>query len=1069
MPAPAVTRSAGPNGTHWFSRTPWKGDIGKGIIPNEIEVDCSIEAIEAAVTAFETEGAAMGVPAQKAKAGAALVVRPGVLVGGKTSPAAGGAAIVSRTILKDMGSAAWEQKLLIWPKEGADSVRVNGQISFDGTKGIVWAGMSTFDPNNERRYARDGIEINNCEEFGWGWAESAAPRVNANAGRRIKNVELKEFGWDGKITRDGDWGGLGVSSTGQVDGLIIEGFDMPAVYHYVTVPWTKLPSEAHSDSWQLFGGQNVKGIVFRDGRGFASTEALFQLASYPGILVDNVDAYGSPVNVRVYPYENNEATDGNLKAFSGAAQVTAVNSDLVGSVTKTQFQPGTTGTQISYNWTGASRGLVTPNLALQNLTASDVFARMPRFTAARRTAIFGASTAPVDTTKPTASVLGVPVVSGQDVQLAWSAATDEGTGVVRYIVKRDGTEVTTSAPITGTTWTDSGRPRGTNPTYTVQAVDGAGNIADLSNPRTASIPLSASDTVKPTGAIISPDGTVPISGTAVVQITAADNVGVAGVTLWSGPQKLPGTFALADGALWEGRLDSTKYPDGVYPVEPHIVDTAGNEFVGSTVAITIRNRVVVDEDKDAPSTPVLTIEATGLHTANAAWTLSEDASGAQVKYQFELDGDVVENDITVLARALSGLDSKPRHTARVIAYDPAGNTASSALVPFTTWAFDNNGPVIVLDKPAAGTLAIDPQPFQFKATDIDSGVLSADIYSGDSLLSPAATITGEVWGASIAWAQLQGITSYRVRAVDQAGNVSWSAPVAIALPTVTPPDTTGPVVVVTQPAGGSVVPDFLELLATVSDAPSGVSSAEVRLAGSGQKLADLDPLNAADSTWAARIPRAILLAAVGDGSTQLSFVVRGFDRRGNWTDSAIRTVTVPAPAETFTGTLTLTLPAGGFVDATGQRISDGRYVIAQRVTFPNADRVVTQAATVLIIDEGVWLRGNEAVTEVDLEIPPGASGLLVELEVPGVSPDRALYLLPETIPADRRVSITQLRRSGIAGQSEPLVFLPAAAEAVEAAARAEAAAKRAEAVPALPYSVTFDPSIGAYRITERTN
>lgn len=831
MPAPAVVRSRGPNGTHWFSKTPWKGDIGKGIIPNEIEVDCSFEALEAAVDAFLAEGASMGVPAAKVKAGTAFLIKPGVLQGSKTSPFAGGAAIIPRSILSGKGSAAWDGKALIWPRDGADSVRVSGQIAFDGTKGFVFAGMSTFDSNNTRRYARDGVEMNNVENFGWGWCESAAPRVSANAGKAVRNVELKEFGYADKISREGDYGGLGVNSTGTVQNLLLEGFDIPAVYHLILVPWKgDAPSDAHSDGWQLFGGQNVTGVVFRDGRAFAATEAAFQNAGYPGLRFDNVEAIGSPTSVRVFPYENNEATDGNVKAFSGSATVVAVNCDLTGSVTKTQFQQGTTGTRISYPWTGATRGLVTVDQTLQDRTPAQVYATIPRFTAERRAAIFGASSAPVDTTKPTAVVLGVPVVSGQDVQLSWSAATDAGTGVARYIVKRDGIEVTTSAPIVGTTWTDVGRPRGTNPTYTVQAIDGAGNTADISNARTASIALNGADTVKPAGSIISPDGTVPISGQAIVQVNATDNVGVAGVTLWSGPQKLPGTFVLDEGTVWEGRFDSTKFPDGSYPVEPHIVDAAGNEFVGATVVITIRNRVVEEEDKDAPTPPVLTIRATGLHTAEATWTRSEDASGSLVRYQLELDGDAIENDITDLARTLSALESKPVHTARVIAYDQANNLAASSPVTFNTWAFDTTGPRITLGTPATGVLTSNPQPFRFTAADADTDVQSAEVYVNDLLADAAERIDGDVWGTTLSFGQLPpGASTYKVKATDVAGNVSWSAAVAITVPAPTGPDITPPAGGITDPPEGTVVmPPFSRVIFSASDPDSGIGLVSLR-------------------------------------------------------------------------------------------------------------------------------------------------------------------------------------------------------------------------------------------------
>lgn len=88
-------------------------------------------------------------------------------------------------------------------------------------------------------------------------------------------------------------------------------------------------------------------------------------------------------------------------------------------------------------------------------------------------------TAP-DTTAPTTP--GTPVASattGTATTLTWSASTDN-VGVTGYRVFRNGAQVAT---VTGRTFTDTGLTAGTTYSYTVGAIDAAGNASPLSGAR----------------------------------------------------------------------------------------------------------------------------------------------------------------------------------------------------------------------------------------------------------------------------------------------------------------------------------------------------------------------------------------------------------------------------------------------------------------------------------------------------------------------------------------------------------------------------------------------------------
>ncbi|OAB33034.1 chemotaxis protein [Paenibacillus glacialis] len=87
-----------------------------------------------------------------------------------------------------------------------------------------------------------------------------------------------------------------------------------------------------------------------------------------------------------------------------------------------------------------------------------------------------------DTQAPTApSNLTTAVVSNNQINLNWTASTDN-VGVAGYQVFRGGTQVGTP---TGTTFNDTGLTASTAYSYTVKAVDAAGNLSANSNSATA--------------------------------------------------------------------------------------------------------------------------------------------------------------------------------------------------------------------------------------------------------------------------------------------------------------------------------------------------------------------------------------------------------------------------------------------------------------------------------------------------------------------------------------------------------------------------------------------------------
>lgn len=175
--------------------------------------------------------------------------------------------------------------------------------------------------------------------------------------------------------------------------------------------------------------------------------------------------------------------------------------------------------------------------------------------------------------------LQATAVSASQVNLTWNASTDN-VGVASYRVQRDGLTVAAGAAVTATSFADTGLAANTTYTYTVSAVDAAGNRSGESAIRQVTTPPAAPDTTAP-----SVPSNLQATATSTTQVSlswtvSTDNVGVAsyrvqrdGVTVASGAALIGATF------VDTGLTANTRY---TYTVSA--VDAAGNRSAESTSA-----------------------------------------------------------------------------------------------------------------------------------------------------------------------------------------------------------------------------------------------------------------------------------------------------------------------------------------------------------------------------------------------------------------------------------------------------------------------------------------------------
>jgi len=191
-----------------------------------------------------------------------------------------------------------------------------------------------------------------------------------------------------------------------------------------------------------------------------------------------------------------------------------------------------------------------------------------------------ATPAIVDTTAPsTPANLTAQAASASQVNLSWTASTDN-VGVTGYKVYRDGTYLIATAA-GATSYQDQNLAAGTTYSYTLSAVDAAGNESAQS--AAAAATTQTPDTTAPVAALTAPNDGDTVSGTVSIAATASDNAsGVADVQFF-----LDGTLLNDDvSAPYTYQWNTSSVANGDHQLTVLAKDVAGNVSAPST-AITV--------------------------------------------------------------------------------------------------------------------------------------------------------------------------------------------------------------------------------------------------------------------------------------------------------------------------------------------------------------------------------------------------------------------------------------------------------------------------------------------------
>jgi chitodextrinase len=365
-----------------------------------------------------------------------------------------------------------------------------------------------------------------------------------------------------------------------------------------------------------------------------------------------------------------------------------------------------------------------------------------------------------DTQSPTAPENLRATAGVGQIALAWDAASDN-IGVTGYRVYRGGTEV---ASVDGTSHTVTGPAAGTH-TFTVRAIDAAGNLSGHSASATATVP----DTDKPSA----PSNLSGVTSPGQVVLSwdgSTDNVGVAGYRIYRNGTQVGSVL---------GNLTTfthTNLNSGTYSYTVRAVDGAGNVSDASNVAS------VTVPDSIRPTAPGNLRATAGTGQVVLRWNASSDNIGVTGYKVYRSGTEVATVAGNILTYTHTGVAGPLSYTVR--ASDAAGNLSNPSNTATVTVA-DTVKPTAPANLTATGGMG--QAVLNWQASTDNAGVTGYRVYRGTAQIASVNGTTLTYTNTGLA----AGTYSYTVRARDAAGNLSNPSNTASA--TVTAPPTPGTV------------------------------------------------------------------------------------------------------------------------------------------------------------------------------------------------------------------------------------------------------------------------------------
>jgi hypothetical protein len=297
-------------------------------------------------------------------------------------------------------------------------------------------------------------------------------------------------------------------------------------------------------------------------------------------------------------------------------------------------------------------------------------------------------------------------------------------------------------------------------------------------------PPPAPDTTAPTVSITAPSDSSTVSGIVLVNASASDNVGVAGVRFF-----VDGAPLLAEdtSAPYSVSWDTTLASNALHMLTAVARDSAGNSTMSVAVQVSVRN-IVPDT---TPPTVAITAPSNGASVSGIVQvTANATDNVAVVGVQFYLDGFALGAEATSAPYVVmwdTTRSANGSHILTAVARDAAGNTASAAGDQVMV-ANGATGSSVSITSPTAGATVTGTVQVTANAP---AGTVGVRFYvDGNSI-----GLEDNFAPFGVSWDSITSPDgSHTVTAVsrDLAGNIKTSAPVSVTVLNAAPRKRGGP-------------------------------------------------------------------------------------------------------------------------------------------------------------------------------------------------------------------------------------------------------------------------------------
>ena len=366
-------------------------------------------------------------------------------------------------------------------------------------------------------------------------------------------------------------------------------------------------------------------------------------------------------------------------------------------------------------------------------------------------------------TAPGAPVLSTWPSATHSVALSWAASSDD-VGVASYTVTRNGMVVATG--VTGTSTVDAAAADTTSYTYTVTAVDAAGNMSAASPGATLTTPDWTPPSAPTLAAAAGPPNEIDLTWTG-----ATDNVAVTGFDVYRDGVPTP----IAQGVTATTWADTGLSGGSTHTYYVVARDAAGNASPPSNTASSTVGTATVPV---GPPTALVAAQLTSPGQVRLSW--SPPTTGSASSYDVYRGATLIAGSTTSTVAVDVAASDSVTSTYTVIAHDTNGNSASATVTITADWTAPTQ-PTSLSSVASSTTSAIVTWSASLDSLGVTGyTVRRTDAANNTTVMNATGTTltdTGLAPGATY---------SYTVTASDAAGNTSLpTTAVTVVLPVFT--------------------------------------------------------------------------------------------------------------------------------------------------------------------------------------------------------------------------------------------------------------------------------------------